>query len=906
MRSKVFSLLMGVILLSSMFNIALAQETVLFEGYLDKGESLLVGPLVITVADVHKNYLNGTYEALVVVLKDGKPINEVATPIINPNTALIQSLMQNQTFLTLMGETLGYNMTDPLDQAQFYGWLQTASEEEVFNAIVATIQAHPELGLTQEDLVNVQIEYNYIRENQTIELDVDGDKVSITALQVYPNGAKLSISGPYEWKASTMPAYLTTWVEAPKSVNPGEEVTVKVYLKNEGALKARYVNVIVSPMPLTMSEGSQETSSNALAQALSQSGVVQSVFLPVDSATQYVEYLEGKEEKVLEFHFKLNENAVPGTYPLYVNVVYSVGMGQSLTQMQSFNYVGITVARESDATFALENVETPKIVHPGEDFEVKVRLKNVGMEEAKNLLIKLETSPSLESTDTLKAPKLETPILIGNATDQYYTSLVGTNREVEYTFKLHVSEDAKTGSYPLTLKLEYYSGDAKEGKSQSFEFSIQVLESRKAFIEIERIEVEPKKIEPGDDFTLKITLKNVGEETARGFELKLLPYETQVQGEIKNVDLSSLQSLPIQGSQAISENLQTALNQLIQELAKRNVEAFLPIGEDNSKYVSEIQPNQEVTLEFHVKANEKLENGVYPVRLGISYLSSPNDEKVSDERLVGVEIIGKEELIISKVSTSPSRVLAGTNNVEISLEVENIGSGSARYVLLKPEPNDPFELSETSEQVINLGTLSQGDSAKAVFRVNVKDSISGGTYEIPVKISYKDALGEKQEITLKVPIIVNEKPKVEVESIKFDKKPLQGEDVKIYIKIKNIGGEQAENVIIEGVVKANQPFTLTKRTDYVGTLDPGKDGEGVLELSINRDAIPKEYTIQVRIRAVGDKESGDDNVYIFEDSIKVPIEENIKQKTELKTMGAVVGILALLAVIVTYLRRKRA
>lgn len=166
--------------------------------------------------------MDNIYQALIVVTKDGKVLNTVATPVITPNTALIQSLLSNQTFLILMGETLGYNMTDPQGQLAFYQWLQTASEEGIFKAITATIQAHPELGLTPRDLVNVQIEY--ISENETIELDVDGEKVTITALQIYPNGAKLSISGPYGWKASTLPALITTSIEMPKKVNPGNEV----------------------------------------------------------------------------------------------------------------------------------------------------------------------------------------------------------------------------------------------------------------------------------------------------------------------------------------------------------------------------------------------------------------------------------------------------------------------------------------------------------------------------------------------------------------------------------------------------------------------------------------------------------------------------------------------------------
>ncbi len=915
---KKSGMLLGVMVIMATFNIALAQDTVLFEGYLNKGDAILVGPLIITLNDVQKDYLTNQYKAMFIIMKDGKIINANYTVLYIPNPSRMQELLADPEFLAAMAETLGYNPNDPLSYAQFLAWLATASPEEIADAVFKTINEHPELGINKEDLLMpIRIpQFTYIGENETIELNVDGQKVTVTALDTYPNGARVSISGPYEWKASMIPALITTSIEAPKSVNPGQEFTVKVHLKNEGALKAKYITVMVSPVMLNTgsseNQNSQSSMGQALAQALSQSGVVQSALMPVNTSIKYIEYLDGKESETLEFKFKANENAQPGVYPLYVTVIYFFGVGQDVQQMQSFNFVGITVARDSDASFVIESIEKPKIVHPGEDFEVKIKLRNMGGDTAKDFLATIEPKLNIEEQKIQNAQlsgdlpmETKTPILVANKTDQYYRAIVRPNDEVELTFRLHVSEDAETGSYPLTLKLTYYSGDSKDSKSQSFEFSVQVLRKREAFIEIESIDMEPKKIEPGDEFTLTIKLRNVGEENARAFALKIIPTQVPVQGEIKKVDLSSLQNLPIQGSQAISENLQEALNQILKELAKRNVDAFLPVGEDNVKYVPEIAPNQEATLRFHLKANNKLENGIYPLRIGIEYLSSPDDSKISDERLIGINVLGKEQLIISKVSTSPSRVYPGTHNIEVSLSVENIGSGTARYVLLIPKPQSPFELSDTSEQIINLGTLRQGDSANAVFRINVNEDAKGGSYELPVEIQYKDSLGNSQKIMLNVPIIIHEKPKLVVENVRFDKTPRQGKKVKVYVKVKNVGGEQAENVIIEGVVKASQPFTLTKRTDYIGTLDPGKSGEGVIELSINRDAIPKEYTIQVRIRAVGDKESGDDNVYVFEDSVKIPVQENTKQAHTLKYAGVGVGVLVVLAVLATYMKRRK-
>ncbi|WP_461862990.1 COG1361 S-layer family protein [Thermococcus sp.] len=918
---RLTGVLIGLMLLSSMMSYANAADNVLlFEGYIDRGEALLVGPLVISLVDTQKDYLHNEYYAFIAVVKDGKVLNAEYKVIYVPNPDKMKELLSDPLFLMAMADTMGYNLSKcavyenntPLfincissTQAAFYSWLQNAPPEELGEAVVKTIEEHPELGLRKQDVLMPVTYPNItpIKENETITVNVDGQEVDITALAVYPNGAKISISGPVAWRVSTAPALITTSVSAPETVNPGDTVTIKVHLKNEGALKARYVSVFVSPTPLTVNQSS--SIGMALSQVLTQSGISQGVWYPEGSAVQYVEYLDGKEEKTLEFKIKVNENAQPGVYPLYVSVVYfaPVGIEAQIKMIQSFNYVGITVARENDATFVIKNITKPQIVHPGDDFRLSLTLENAGGEEAKDVLVQIQ--PQLEvpsSTEELKNMG-HSPIMVANGSSEVYFPMIYPQSSEKITFNLHVSEDAKTGSYPLKVMVKYYSGDAKDGKEQTFVFSVKVVEKREGFIEIERVEVAPEKISPGDSFTVKFVVRNTGEEPVKALSLKILSYKVPVQGEVKKVDLSALSQLPIKGSSQLAENLQTALNQIMQELARQDVDAFLPIGEDNVRYLSGLEPGQNATLEFRIKANSQLETGIYPLRIELSYLTAPDDQEVKDERLVGIDVTGKEKLVISKISTSPERVLPGTSNVEISLEVENIGTGVARTVLLKPLPKEPFRLSGTSEQIINLGDLGRGESAKASFLVDVADNATSGRYELPVEVTYTDSIGNELRVNLSVPVIISSKPNIQIASVKFSPEPLQGKDIKVYLTLKNVGGEKAESVIVEGVVRASQPFTLTKRTDYVGTLEPGKEGQGVIEMSIDSNAIPKDYRVLIRIRAVGDKAQGDDNVYVFERTIDIPVKENTRTKANLKLLGVLVAMAFVIAVLYTYRKR---
>ncbi|NJE43104.1 COG1361 S-layer family protein [Thermococcus sp. GR6] len=787
---KIKVVLLGLMLITGLLGSAVSASTgsPLFEGYLSRGEATLVGPLIISLTDTQKDYGNGEYYAFLVIMKDGKILNAEYKTIYVPDPEKIQRLLLDPEFLLALAETQGYDVSSCSQYVNdttafnaclmanafgFYQWLNTASPKEIADAVVKTIEEHPELGINKEDIL-MPITYpdiTPVREGETVEVDVDDQTVYVTVLEVYPNGIKISISGPPEWRAATAPGVVISSVEMPETVQPGDTVTIKVHLRNEGALKVRYLNVFVSPAPVSFNDSSSIAS--AVSMALSQSGLSQSAFYPEGSAIQYIEYLDGKENTTLTFRIKINPNADVGTYPLYVGVVYFTGLGANMKMLQSYNFVALTVKK-----------------------------------------------------------------------------------------------------------------------------------SREGFVEITKVETIPGEISPGDTFTVRFTVENTGAEPIKALSLKITSYQVPVQGEIKNVDLSALSQLPIQGSEALSENLQTSLNQIMRELAKQNIDAFLPIGEDNVKYVAELQPGQSTTLEFRIKANDRLENGIYPLRIELKYLSEPDEKEITDERLVGIDVTGRAELILSKVSTSPSKILPGTDNVEVNIQIDNVGTGTARTVIIKPQPVWPFELSETSQQVIGLGSLNKGDSAQTSFRVNVAENASSGTYEIPLLIMYTNSLGVQKNITLKVPIIIGAKPNIEVVDIRFEPEPLQGERVKVYITLKNTGGEKATSVLIEGVVKADQPFTLDKRTDYIGDLAPGATGEGVIILRIDRDAIPKDYKIQLRIRAVGDPNQGDDNVYVFERTVDVTVKENIKTSTNLRNLAVVVGVLVVIVVI--YIHRRRA
>ncbi|AFK22014.1 COG1361 S-layer family protein [Pyrococcus sp. ST04] len=869
----------------------------LYEGYLNKGDYLLIGPLTLIIKDVVYDINDGEWKVLFIVLDEKlNPIGPNLTLIYVPDEEKVRELLSNQTFLRAMAETLGYNPDDPAQYAEFLRWLSTASQMEVWNAIVKTIEEHPELGIKLEDIAKPYYVPNAqpVGVNETVKIKYKGETLYITPLFVYPNGAKISISGPITWRVSMVQGLLLSKIDVDGPVRPGQIFEVKVHLKNIGSRKVRFVTVILSPTPVIPETTSKEESAaSIIPQTLSQTGIAQSSLYPVSTTMKYVDFIEPGEDKVITFLYKANENARPGDYPLYLTVIYfAYTTGENLNQRVLYDSSVVTISRDYEATFTISKQEIPKIVHPGEDFTVTVTLVNSGIDTAKDIRGQIILEDIKGRPFSPKSPS------------SFYVKFVEPGMNITRTFLLHVDESAKTGTYVFKLRLTYYSGNSLQQVTQEFTFSTTVIRRRAAFIEIENVTLKPEKIEPGSSFNMTLVLKNVGEGYAKGLQVKIIPTEVLIQREIKKVDLSQLATLPLPQSEKLSENLQLAINQLMQGLAVERALSFLPIGEDNVRYDGIILPNQTIKITFQLKANNRLENNVYPLKIQLTYLSSPNDEAFSDERIVGIEVTGTEMLVISKVSTSPSRILPGTSNVEVSFSVENVGSGEARYILLKPLPSYPLKLSETSDQIINIGTLRQGDSAQASFKVDVDKNAKPGRYNIPIEVTYKDPSGRFKKIKLDIPIIIAEKPNIIVVNVTYKPKPLQGKDVDIYITLKNIGGEKAESAVVEGVVRSSQPFTVVKRTDYVGTLEPNQTGQGVITLTVDKDAIPKTYNILIRIRAVGDRDKGDDNVYIFEHTIKIPVYENVEEKEKLKKMAIGAGVLAILITLLIYFRRR--
>ena len=151
-----------------------------------------------------------------------------------------------------------------------------------------------------------------------------------------------------------------------------------------------------------------------------------------------------------------------------------------------------------------------------------------------------------------------------------------------------------------------------------------------------------------------------------------------------------------------------------------------------------------------------------------------------------------------------------------------------------------------------------------------------------------------------VPFLVKEKPLINVVEVKGDGKAGATIDLEVYLK--NAGSEDAEAVDARLIKQSSQPFSLDLRSNYVGELKVGETAKAIFKVKINKDAEFKEHFLKMLIRAKGDSDKGDENIYIF--NIRAAIKVEGKAPNRYITAGfiavaAVIGVLGL-----KFLRRK--
>jgi|Deesub1362A_J573_1020465.scaffolds.fasta_scaffold01851_3 hypothetical protein len=328
-------------------------------------------------------------------------------------------------------------------------------------------------------------------------------------------------------------------------------------------------------------------------------------------------------------------------------------------------------------------------------------------------------------------------------------------------------------------------------------------------------------------------------------------------------------------------------------------------GTPSEQYFGVILQNEEVDVSYKVYVKPGTKEGVYYVPLLIEWKDEYLNPKSQTVNLA-VLVKGNIDLGIANVITVPAEIRSGGKDVKLVVSITNTGESEARNLRAKLLLPEAFSPSSSGSTEAFLGTVQPSSMVNAEFQIDVAEKAEARRYSLPLELSYVDSAGEEHTERKEIEILVKPKPYFEVQRVSVEpESPSPGDSVLLKISVKNSGGEKAENTDIRVIREASQPFEFDVRSDYIGTLEPGDEGEAALKFTVKSDAIPKEYRLRLSIRCTGDSEAGDDSVYVQEVTVPVTVTASEASAASGYKEKAYLGIAAMAVILLAALWRKK-
>ncbi|UNC91967.1 COG1361 family protein [Candidatus Contubernalis alkaliaceticus] len=233
---------------------------------------------------------------------------------------------------------------------------------------------------------------------------------------------------------------------------------------------------------------------------------------------------------------------------------------------------------------------------------------------------------------------------------------------------------------------------------------------------IDAVETEPHPVTSGSEFTLKITLNNHGNQSARRINLTLDSIEGQ-----------------------------------------ETLEGFSPLKKTNTIHFGRIDANKEASEEITMITAGDLEPGLYNLVYNLEYWNHQGIHYES-RHVSGIIVSGESAMSLHNVML-PLEVV-GPQNVTLEGEVVNGGRYPLENVLLTISGDIDFYPS-----AYFLGTFNPGDMD--FFSANGQ-ALKSGKNRVTIEVSYLDSMNQKQSSVLEKEITVTQ--------IEENSEPEKGED----------------------------------------------------------------------------------------------------------------------------------
>jgi hypothetical protein len=321
-----------------------------------------------------------------------------------------------------------------------------------------------------------------------------------------------------------------------------------------------------------------------------------------------------------------------------------------------------------------------------------------------------------------------------------------------------------------------------------------------------------------------------------------------------------------------------------------------------SRGMSTVQP-----ITFQLYIHEDAQPGTYELDLTFEYQYlkdvdwlNPGEPTPQFDFHWGSRV-QQEQISITVVGTYFSAVVTHTEAVRsggtgiVTVGIQNKGGNEAYGVTAEIVPGT--SISPVGPASF-LGDISGNSSVTTQLKVSVSKEAIAKNSSVNILVKYKDDRDIPRQSLLTVGVMVEGNLDFEVQAVQVDGTLTPGSERVITIPIVNAGDYEATDAVARiNIVNpfATAPFSTTDDTAYIGTLQPGESGLAKFRISVDADAVPKPYILEVEVQYWDS--SG--NSYTS-DTMRAAV--TVQQPSGLSTTAIVLISLAAVAVVVVLLR----
>ena len=462
-----------------------------------------------------------------------------------------------------------------------------------------------------------------------------------------------------------------------------------------------------------------------------ESSIVQSMktiypFEVTDSLNRHykVGHVNKKAKKTVNLNVNVKKGLEEGYYPILIYISKRAqgedGMSSEYAKtimawIETKKTTGTSETNEDNSepvAFALgENQPTPSANY-SEVMNFDVNVRNTGYKTAYDVRVDMELSEDIAKF----------PFEINDGNYDRQMGNMNPDQTVAVPFSMAVREKAKSGYYPIKFKIRYRENENGNfaapiedtfyvrvyGKDEDDSLDSEAGENErtKARIIVDSFETDPAEIYAGQDFTLKVRMKNASNSIAASNILFTFESET-------------VSDSPV----------------------------FTTVNGSNSVVVNSLAPGASDTLTIKFSSSPTAEQRSYKITINEQY-DSPEFKNAKEAVKIAVGLKQEARLNTGTIEVMPDAISVGEES-NVMFSINNTGKVMLYNV------NAVFEADSIQKNEAYVGNIEPGKSGNVDTMINgIAPTMDDG--KVKLSITYEDENGKVSTVEKEIQLMVNE------------------------------------------------------------------------------------------------------------------------------------------------------